>query len=198
MINGYGPTECTTFACCYPIPQTLPAEAVSVPIGRPIGNTRAYVLDHRGQLAPIGAPGELYLGGDGLARGYLNRPELTAERFVASPFEPATRLYRTGDRVRWRSDGVLEFLGRLDDQVKLRGFRIEPGEIEAVLRQCPGVTQCAVVLRVDRPGDKRLVAYYMPGEGSPRLAGGFDAARPGKASGVHGPVGVRARWNGCR
>ena len=161
LINGYGPTECTTFACCYPIPRSLLAESLSVPIGRPIGNTRAYVLDAQRQPVPIGVPGELYLGGDGLARGYRNRPELTAERFVASPFEPGARLYRTGDRCRWLADGNLEFLGRLDDQVKLRGFRIELGEIEAVLRQCPGVAESAVVLREDRPGDKRLVGYVV-------------------------------------
>ncbi len=166
LINGYGPTESTTFACCYPIPQTLPAESASVPIGRPIANTQAYVLDGQGQLAPVGVPGELYLGGDGLARGYLNRPETTAERFVTNPFEAGKRLYRTGDRVRWRADGTLEFLGRLDDQVKLRGFRIELGEIEAVLRQCPGITQNVVLLREDRPGDKRLVGYYVPVNGS--------------------------------
>jgi amino acid adenylation domain-containing protein len=147
LINGYGPTECTTFACCYPIPQGLSAESLSLPIGRPIGNTRAYVLDAHRQPVPIGVPGELYLGGEGLARGYRNWPELTAERFVASPFEPGARLYRTGDPCRWLADGNLEFLGRLDDQVKLRGFRIELGEIEAVLNQHPRVAQSAVVLR---------------------------------------------------
>jgi amino acid adenylation domain-containing protein len=170
LINGYGPTECTTFACCYAIPQSVSAESVSLPIGRPIGNTQAYVLDAYRQPVPIGVPGELCLGGDGLARGYRNRPELTAERFVASPFHAGARLYRTGDRCRWLPDGNLEFLGRLDEQVKLRGFRIEPGEIEAALRQCPGVAESAVVLREDRAGDKRLVGYVVAmGEQTPAV-----------------------------
>ena len=130
--NIYGPTECTTFACCYPIDPAGLEGADNIPIGRPIGNTRAYVLDAHGQPVPTGVEGELYLGGDGLARGYLDRPEATAERFVTC-LGPDERLYRTGDRVRWRSDGTLEFLGRLDDQVKLRGFRIEFGEIETAL-----------------------------------------------------------------
>lgn len=163
LINGYGPTECTTFAVCYRIPTHMPAEVESIPIGRPIGNTQVYVLDEQGQQVQIGELGELFIGGAGLARGYLNRPELTAEKFVPNPFskDPESRLYRTGDQCRWRVDGNLEFLGRYDDQIKLRGFRIELGEIESALTQHPSVTNCAVMLREERPGDKRLVAYYV-------------------------------------
>jgi amino acid adenylation domain-containing protein len=161
LINGYGPTESTTFACCHPIPTDLPASCGSIPIGRPIANTEVFVLDTQRQPVPVGVEGELYIGGAGLARGYLGRAELTAEKFVAHPFSevPGARLYRTGDRVRWRADGVLEFLGRFDHQVKLRGFRIEPGEIEAALCALPGVAQAAVLLREDRAGERRLVAY---------------------------------------
>jgi amino acid adenylation domain-containing protein len=164
FINGYGPTESTTFATCYRIPPQLAAETESIPIGRPIGNTQVYVLDKYRVPVPIGAPGELYIGGAGLACGYLNRPELTAERFVAHPFDdaPHAKLYRTGDLCRWRADGNLEFLGRLDNQVKLRGLRIELGEIESVLNQHPSVAQSVVVLREDSPGDKRLVAFFLP------------------------------------
>jgi amino acid adenylation domain-containing protein len=162
FVNGYGPTECTTFACCFKIPSDLLLSRSSIPIGRPIANTQAYLLDAHQALVPIGVAGELYIGGDGLARGYLNRPELTAERFIQNPFsqDSNSRLYRTGDLCRWRSDGNLEYLGRIDHQVKLRGFRIELGEIEASLSQHPMVAQCVVILREDRPGDKRLVAYY--------------------------------------
>ena len=161
FVNGYGPTESTTFATCYQIPSDVAPEQESIPIGRPIANTQVYVLDEHRQPLPIGVPGELYIGGAGLARGYLNRPELTAEKFVGNPFSDhaESRLYRTGDLCRWRSDGNLEFLGRMDDQVKLRGFRIELGEIESVLNEHPSVAQGVVTLREDRPGDKRLVAY---------------------------------------
>jgi amino acid adenylation domain-containing protein len=165
LINGYGPTENTTFTCTFRIPATVPADWTSIPIGRPIANTEAYVLDRLGHLVPRGIPGELCIGGAGMARGYLDAPELTAEKFMPHFFAavPRARLYRTGDLVRWRSDGNLEYLGRIDHQVKLRGFRIELGEIEAALARHPEVTQAVVLLREDRPGDKRLVAYVALG-----------------------------------
>lgn len=158
VVNGYGPTETTTFAAFHRIRSHRPGEPV--PIGRPMDDTRAYVLDEN--LRPA-TRGELYLGGAGLARGYLSQPALTAERFVANPFgPPGSRLYRSGDLVEWTPEGTLAFLGRTDDQVKIRGFRIEPAEVEAVLRTHPGVGQAAVVVRADRPGDKRLVGYLVP------------------------------------
>ncbi|MFC4526773.1 amino acid adenylation domain-containing protein [Dyella halodurans] len=162
IINGYGPTECTTFSATFPIPRAFDAQARSVPIGSPIADTSLHVLNARGELVPVGVAGELYIGGIGLARGYLERPELTAERFVADPFgAPGDRLYRTGDLVRWLPQGVVEFIGRADNQVKIRGFRIELGEIEAALQRTPGVRAGAVLAREDRPGQKRLVAYYV-------------------------------------
>jgi amino acid adenylation domain-containing protein len=159
LINGYGPTENTTFTCCYPISSL--EGLTSVPIGRPIANTQVYVLDPDRQPVPVGIPGELYIGGDGLARGYLDRDELTREKFVTNPFAPGERLYRTGDLVRYLPDGNLEFLGRIDTQVKIRGFRIELGEIDAVLAQHPAVQEVRTIDREDRPGDKRLVAYLV-------------------------------------
>ncbi|MDB6111552.1 MAG: hypothetical protein JWR69_3302, partial [Pedosphaera sp.] len=162
LLNGYGPTENTTFTTCHPIPPGS-TEARSVLIGRPISNTQCYVVDERLQPVPVGVPGELLAGGDGLALGYLNRPELTAEKFIPHPFsdEPGARLYRTGDLVRYRADGNLEFLGRLDTQVKIRGFRIELGEIESVLGRHAGVEACVVMAREDQTGTKRLVAYVV-------------------------------------
>jgi amino acid adenylation domain-containing protein len=165
LINGYGPTENTTFSCCYTVTDASGLQN-SVPIGKPIANTEAYVLDANLQLAPMGVVGELYLGGEGLARGYVGRPDVTAERFVPHPFsgKEGARLYRSGDWVRWNRAGQLEFIGRKDGQIKLRGFRVELGEIETALRQQAGVKQAVVLMRAEQD-DKRLVAYVvMEGE----------------------------------
>ncbi|ELP56284.1 tubC protein [Microcystis aeruginosa TAIHU98] len=173
ITNGYGPTESTTFTCCYPIPKQLEATIKSIPIGRPISNTQVYILDSYLQPVPIGVVGELHIGGAGLARGYLNRPELTAEKFIANPFDPPltpldkggeepSKLYKTGDLARYLPDGNVEFLGRIDNQVKIRGFRIETGEIEAVLSQYFLLAESVVVAKEDNTGDKRLVAYLVP------------------------------------
>ncbi len=158
LINGYGPTESTTFAVCHRVEGEIPEGPL--PIGRPIANTDAFVLDEQMQPA---LEGELYLGGEGLALGYHSAPELTAERFLETPLG---RLYRTGDLARWRPDGTLDYLGRKDRQVKIRGFRIEPGEIESALRAVPGVTHAAVVPRRDLAGDLCLAGYYV-GEPAP-------------------------------
>ena len=157
IVNGYGPTETTTFACCH----NIVATDSPIPIGRPIANTRVYILDAHLEPVPIGVPGELYIGGDGVARGYWRREELTAERFLTDPFVGG-RLYRTGDLARYRGDGAIEFLGRRDDQVKIRGFRIEPGEVEAALGEHPDVRAAAVVARSAEDNDKQLIAYVLP------------------------------------
>ena len=161
LLNGYGPTENTTFTCCYRV-QELNEGAVSVPIGRPIANTQVYILDRHRNPVPSGVAGELYAGGDGLARGYWNRPELTAERFVSNPFIPGQKLYKTGDLARYRTDGTIEFLGRIDQQVKIRGFRVELGELETVLSSHPGVKECVTRLWGESAANRRLLAYFVP------------------------------------
>jgi len=168
--NMYGPTETTVWSAVSPVePGPGP-----VTIGPPVANTQFYVLDPRGGPAPVGVPGELHIGGDGVARGYWKRPELTAEKFIPDTFfgEARGRLYKTGDLVRYRPDGALEFLGRLDTQVKVRGFRIETAEVELALKKHDGVSECVVVAREDTPGDNRLVAYIVadgPGPGAGEL-----------------------------
>jgi pristinamycin I synthase-3/4 len=166
LIHAYGPTESTTFACCHAIRASETLDG-SVPVGRPIANTTAYILGKDLSPRPPWASGEVYLGGDGLAVGYWRRPALTAEKFIPDPYGtvPGARLYRTGDLARFLSDGVIEFLGRKDHQVKIRGFRIELGEVEAALRTCPAVGDAVVVLRENETG-KRLVAYLAPAAGA--------------------------------
>ena len=166
LVNHYGPTENTVVSTFGPIVQ-IPGIVGPPPIGRPISNTVAYILDESFQPVPIGVAGELHVGGVGLARGYLNRPELTAEKFIRNPFsnDPKSRLYKTGDLARYRPDGNIEFLGRMDHQVKIRGFRIELGEIESVLKDQGCIRKALVVAREDTPGGKRLVAYVVPEDG---------------------------------
>ena len=165
LIHAYGPTETTVYATVHWV-KDVPSGATNIPIGKPIANSTAYVVDPVGNLAPIGVPGELWLGGDGMALGYLNRPELTAERFVPDKFSGRgeAKLYRSGDLARFREDGALEFLGRVDTQVKIRGYRIELGEIEAALLKHPGVRKTAALAREDTPGEKRLVGYVETSE----------------------------------
>ncbi|HYG12244.1 MAG TPA: non-ribosomal peptide synthetase, partial [Pyrinomonadaceae bacterium] len=162
VINGYGPTEATTFSCCHVMEHSAEV-GESVLIGRPIANTQAYVLDENLKAVPAGVAGELYIGGEGLMRGYVNEPELTAQRLVPHPYASVggERLYRTGDVARWLVDGHLEFIGRADNQVKIRGFRIEPGEVETVLSQHPSLREVAVVARANAAGDKNLFAYVV-------------------------------------
>jgi len=178
LINGYGPTECTTFTCCHPLRRAMAWRGGTVPIGRPIANTRIYVVDRLSQPVAMGTVGELRVGGDGLARGYLHRPALTAEKFVPNPFAEhgGQRLYRTGDLVRFLADGTLEFVGRIDHQVKIRGYRVELGEIETSLAEHPELSRAVVVVhREPGPGDdKRLVAYLVQ---DPGHRNGADAER---------------------
>ncbi|HEY0781546.1 MAG TPA: non-ribosomal peptide synthetase, partial [Thermoanaerobaculia bacterium] len=166
LINGYGPTENTTFSTTHRLRGGLPAGEASVPIGRPIAASRAYVLDRSLVPLPVACIGELYVGGAGVARGYLGQPALTAERFLPDPFaeDPLgeSRLYRTGDLARWRPDGTLDFLGRIDFQVKVRGIRVEPGEVESALLGHPGVREAVVTAAAEAAGGHRLVAYYVP------------------------------------
>ncbi|NEQ82593.1 MAG: amino acid adenylation domain-containing protein, partial [Moorea sp. SIO2I5] len=175
LLHVYGPTENTTFSSWYKVTQ-VPEGSTNMPIGKPISNTQIYILDANLQPVPIGVPGELHIGGDGIATGYYNRPELTAEKFIPNPFKDSkvnspltlkkgsqkSKLYKTGDLARYLEDGNIEFIGRIDHQVKIRGYRIETGEIEAVLNSYPIVKETVVVAREDNPGDKRLVAYIVP------------------------------------
>ena len=167
LINGYGPTENTTFTSCHTI-SADDAVSESIPIGKPISNTQVYLLDE--QLNPVspGETGELYTAGDGVARGYLNDPDATADNFLTDPFtdEPHQRMYRTGDLARWRTDGTIEFLGRGDNQVKILGYRIEPAEIETVLQRHSQVKQACVVAKMEN-GGKRLAAYFIPSNSGP-------------------------------
>ncbi len=189
LFNGYGPTETAVGAC---IMELRDASAANPPLGPPMPNKRVYVLDEHRQPVPVGAPGEIYIGGLGVARGYVNQPQLTEERFLPDPFARNTgrrasgegnsevttgnaeRMYRTGDLGRWREDGVIEFLGRVDQQVKIRGYRIETGEIASVLTSLPEVEQAVVVPREDSPGNVRLIAYVVPAEASRESQSGFE------------------------
>jgi len=179
LINGYGPTENTTFTCCHRLPAGAMVGAAGVPLGRPIALTSLHVLGPSDQPCPIGIPGELHISGAGLARGYLNNPALTAEKFIPDPFssDPTARLYKSGDLVSWNPDGTLTFHGRIDQQIKLRGFRIEPGEIEAQLLAHTAVAQAVVVLRNDDPANPRLIAYWVTQQPT-RSTPAFEAAVP--------------------
>ena len=189
VVNQYGPTETTMMACVHRI---APADLSGpIPIGRPLDNTRVFLLDRYLNEVPMGMPGEVYLAGAGVGRGYLGRPGQTAATFVADPFgRPGERMYRSGDVCRRRSDGVLEFVGRVDGQVKVRGFRIETGEVEAALRDQPDVTQAAVVVREDRPGDRRLVAYVTSADGRAPVPATLREALAGRLPDHMLPAGI--------
>jgi amino acid adenylation domain-containing protein len=169
IIHAYGPSECTAFTCCYPIPKQLAENIDSIPIGSPIGDRTVYLLDENLHRVPIGVPGELYVGGASVARGYLNQPELTSDKFIANPFIEGDRLYKSGDLARRLPDGNMEFLGRIDTQVKIRGFRIELEEIETVLKQHKNIKQVVVIAREDEPGNKYLVAYLVVNNKQPTV-----------------------------
>ncbi|HEX8271926.1 MAG TPA: amino acid adenylation domain-containing protein, partial [Longimicrobiaceae bacterium] len=179
LLHVYGPTE-TTAWCSWEQVEHVPDDALTVSVGRATGNQRIYLLDRALSPVPIGVAGEAYVGGDGVVRGYLDRPELTAGAFLPDPFaaEPGARMYRTGDRLRWRADGKLEFVGRVDEQVKVRGFRIEPGEIEAVLSAHPEVREARVIVREDVPGEQRLVAYVVGDADADALRGHLRQSLP--------------------
>lgn len=168
LINEYGPTEATVGMIVYEVTADTPHQG-PVPIGRPIWNTRVYLLDEQRRPVPQGTDGEIYIGGAGVARGYLNRPELTAERFIENPFVKGDRLYRTGDLARCLADGNIQYLGRIDEQIKINGFRIEPAEIEMAIKSHPAVSEAVVIAREDRPGDRRLVAYAAPASASANI-----------------------------
>src|SRR5262249_4873498 len=187
--NAYGPTECTVDATV----AALKGDRTTPHIGRPIENAQVYVLDSNLRPTPVGVMGEIHIGGAGVARGYLNRPDLTAERFIQDPFngDPQARLYKSGDLGRWRADGTLEYVGRNDHQVKIRGYRIELGEIEAALATHPGVQQAVVLARESAPGEKRLVAYVVPG--GAKTAGAAQDYAPQELSAEHLRAHLQAR-----
>ena len=184
LYNMYGPTETTIWSTVGRIEDV----DVTVPIGRPILNTQAFLLDSEQKPVAEGEIGELYIGGDGVARGYWNRPDLTAERFVTIPSLGGARLYRTGDLARFLPDGTIDFLGRADYQIKLRGHRIEPGEIEAELEKCSGIHRAVVVLREDREGDQRLAAYLLADAAKGATEAELRSTLGCEAAGVHGAV----------